>query len=600
MYNTFVCIGLWGTSYSAVNSCLAGCRAASPNVPNLPNDQNLTIDINYHQQRSIQAVGSLFGFWDIYRDIAYIGGVRLEVFLQTWQRFLRGLDLAELWRISWFLLLIVENVSDVPPIQSIDGVEGEGRGGSVRRSRRQNYRLIKQHHSMNWLPTEDSVECSDDPSSTSHEIPDQISPQCLIKTLVAQSTFTSTLLPDFLHVGGWYDSSTLSVLKYFNYLKTINAQQIVIIGPWTHAGIQHVRPFELFPVTFAAFSFPELLRSFMSSRLKLPHEDDGILPLTANTTATTSAAAASSIIADSVDTTDIAIDIGSDVDTSNEIQHKNVHTLPCDTSPSALLSFLNPSTPFAYYIMQAEVWCISPCFPPLNATPFILSLSSTTDVNQTHSKSFIRCNGFRPHLTLEQGENCSDNKMLTLHVNPTSDQGSVGSSRWLALGDVVQAVSADFDHPSLNHLRYTSSALDEDTEVTGFGKVGLKLSTNESNADVFVCLQCIDMNGRGSYVTEGFLRLKHRKVMTNQSDDDTISLVLPDRSFKHDDLLGPPVTPELIWIPLLPTSFMFKRGQRIRLSVYGADIHNFASAALSPFDMNLWMGESKLVLPVVR
>lgn len=47
---------------------------------------------------------------------------------------------------------------------------------------------------------------------------------------------------------------------------------------------------------------------------------------------------------------------------------------------------------------------------------------------------------------------------------------------------------------------------------------------------------------------------------------------------------------EPVLLELLPTSFLFKKGQRIRVAIYGADIAHFSPASPVPFDLHVWAG----------
>jgi predicted acyl esterase len=77
------------------------------------------------------------------------------------------------------------------------------------------------------------------------------------------------------------------------------------------------------------------------------------------------------------------------------------------------------------------------------------------------------------------------------------------------------------------------------------------------------------VDGTLRYVTEGLLRALHRK---ENSPPATYRTTWPFRSFRRAD--AAPLVPgeaERIRIPLLPISWVFRAGSRIRLSLAGAD-----------------------------
>ena len=241
--------------------------------------------------------------------------------------------------------------------------------------------------------------------------------------------------------------------------------------------------------------------------------------------------------------------------------------------------------------------------------------------------------------------------------------------------DLFNPVASDVDASCLNHLRFTSSVLAEDMEVTGICTVELQLQLQlasgaastaaagpigadsshthggspghghgpghgpdhgyghgpgdgaslrglghtdlDRNGDVYVSLQCVQENGSAAYVTEGCLRLKHRKfelaanllrrgLSASQAALERIphqlpAPYLPVRTYESCDVAGAGVTAapviESVLIEMLPTSFLFKKGQRVRLALYGADVGHFQAGRAEPFDLRLWTGLMTSVSP---
>lgn len=122
-------------------------------------------------------------------------------------------------------------------------------------------------------------------------------------------------------------------------------------------------------------------------------------------------------------------------------------------------------------------------------------------------------------------------------------------------------------------LVYDSEPLTEALEVTGHPLVDLFISSSTTDAQVFVYLEDVDENGIVQYVTEGELRALHRKV---SNDKAPYNLVGPYHSFLRED--GQPLTQDEVvemQFSMLPISYLFKKGHRIRIAITGADADQF-------------------------
>lgn len=120
---------------------------------------------------------------------------------------------------------------------------------------------------------------------------------------------------------------------------------------------------------------------------------------------------------------------------------------------------------------------------------------------------------------------------------------------------------------------YDSEPLDQDMEVTGHPLVNMFISSSTNDAQLFVYLEDIDETGKVQYVTEGELRALHRKV---SNDKAPYNLVGPYHSFLRED--GQPLDPGEVAemrFSMLPISYLFKKGHRIRIAIAGADADQF-------------------------
>ena len=203
--------------------------------------------------------------------------------------------------------------------------------------------------------------------------------------------------------------------------------------------------------------------------------------------------------------------------------------------------------------------------------------------------------------------------------------------------------------------------------------MALRVSASTPKADIFVCLQCVHEDGSAAYVTEGCLRLMHRRCRNVEINEEQLDKkcflkpskrvpadlaeqrmpgasisackastirdplldrreidantnninkvtsgtsyhlpldYLPVRTFFEEDSLNDGSASELelelereeerikyekaggddeeeIWFELQPVSFMFKKNQRIRLAVYGADYPHFSPATKEPYSLRI-------------
>lgn len=137
-------------------------------------------------------------------------------------------------------------------------------------------------------------------------------------------------------------------------------------------------------------------------------------------------------------------------------------------------------------------------------------------------------------------------------------------------GDVVYADRLEADR---RLLVYTSEPLEADTEVTGHGTLTLQLAASTSDGVVYGYLEDVSPDGRVTYVTEGELRMLHRKT---GSEPSSYRSAYSRPTFRRDDASPmKPGVPEQLSFQFLPTSVLFRKGHRIRVAFAGADEGNF-------------------------
>ncbi|OBC10279.1 serine esterase [Mycobacterium sp. 852013-50091_SCH5140682] len=153
--------------------------------------------------------------------------------------------------------------------------------------------------------------------------------------------------------------------------------------------------------------------------------------------------------------------------------------------------------------------------------------------------------------------------------------GTGERSRWrtqVAIGEAVRYPERSAADAKL--LTYTSGMLTEPLEVTGHPLVTLFVSSTAADGTFFVYLEDVDSRGSVSYVTEGELRALHRHLSTDAAP---YQPTVPYRTFRRADA-QPLVRGEIaeLSFDLLPTSYVFEAGHRIRIAISGADADHFA------------------------
>jgi putative CocE/NonD family hydrolase len=123
-------------------------------------------------------------------------------------------------------------------------------------------------------------------------------------------------------------------------------------------------------------------------------------------------------------------------------------------------------------------------------------------------------------------------------------------------------------------LTYDSPPMEEDTELAGWPVVTLCMQAATDDPAVFAYIEDVAPDGRVTYVTEGQLRAKHRRL----ADPATLPYDPgpAPHSFRRADALA--VVPGEIFtiaFKLFATAALIRRGHRIRLAIAGADRDTF-------------------------
>jgi uncharacterized protein len=216
--------------------------------------------------------------------------------------------------------------------------------------------------------------------------------------------------------------------------------------------------------------------------------------------------------------------------------------------------------PVHYFTMVEEAWKRAPSWPPPGTVTRRLFLAPAGALSPE-----------APTL-LATDAGSADPYLVDLEV------GTGDRSRWDSLINLrhrrIRYRHRDRVRMGERSLVYQSAPLPADTEVTGHPLARLWLSADATDAAVFVYLEDVDPRGRVTYVTEGLLRAMHRGPASRPAPYKTVG---PYRSCERADArpLRPGVPAELL-VELLPTSYLFKAGHRVRIAIAGADRDHFA------------------------
>lgn len=118
-------------------------------------------------------------------------------------------------------------------------------------------------------------------------------------------------------------------------------------------------------------------------------------------------------------------------------------------------------------------------------------------------------------------------------------------------------------------LCYTTPVLEHDVEVTGHPEITLYFTSSEPDCALIIYLEDVTDTGKCHYVTEGVFRALHRKPGENPPG---IPASRTSHSFcQKDAKLMVPGEINDVSFELLPTSYQFKKGHRIRIAIAAAD-----------------------------
>jgi len=153
------------------------------------------------------------------------------------------------------------------------------------------------------------------------------------------------------------------------------------------------------------------------------------------------------------------------------------------------------------------------------------------------------------------------------------------ATRWSAGYDVMSPVYPNtMMFNDEKGLTYTTPPLPAAVEVTGHPVVHLWVTSSARDGDLFVYLEDISEARYSRYITEGNLRASHRAISTAPFE----YLGLPYHRSYAEDIADLPDQPVELVFDLIPTSYIFDAGHRIRVTITCADKDTALTPQLDP------------------
>lgn len=167
------------------------------------------------------------------------------------------------------------------------------------------------------------------------------------------------------------------------------------------------------------------------------------------------------------------------------------------------------------------------------------------------------------------GEGAGDSSILL----PVSSPCSRLSMQWTAGLAPLGPCETDNRTFEATALTWSTPPLDQDTKVTGLITADVWASLSSPDANLVAVLSDVARDGKSTQLTAGFLQASQRAIDEDRSTkapDGTI--VRPFHPFTRESQQPvPPNVPQRYRIEIYPTSNVFAKGHRLRLTLSGAN-----------------------------
>ena len=210
---------------------------------------------------------------------------------------------------------------------------------------------------------------------------------------------------------------------------------------------------------------------------------------------------------------------------------------------------LQDEDPIHYFCMHAESWRAASCWPPVAESR---TLHLTDGGALAGKPGMAGEDAYRADFAIGTGERTRHERLAAVETTEYYPD-------WQGRDDAM--------------LSYTSEPLDEPAEISGHPVADLWVAADQGDAVLHVYLSEVEADGSVRYVTEGVLRALHRREAEAPANQ---LWTWPYRDFTRAN--AEPLTagqPARLRFALLPTSWAFAAGSRIRLSIAGADADHY-------------------------
>lgn len=178
-------------------------------------------------------------------------------------------------------------------------------------------------------------------------------------------------------------------------------------------------------------------------------------------------------------------------------------------------------------------------------------------------------------LTLQRPRPAAPPSSDLLTLDPTAGTGVLDRWNTNLTGDPV--VYPDRAAVDRELLTYTSAPVGHATTVTGIGRVTLEVTgvRGARNGALYAYLEDVQPDGRVTYITEGDLALAGRAVTPRPDNPAWRKLLTPRTYTRANASPFPGSKAQQVTFDLLPTSVLFRAGDRIRITIAAADPDSF-------------------------